>query len=189
MTCGRFGRSTISPSVLRGSSWSSSSKIRTSKYSWLRTPAASGRFSTPSGVHDTRLASVCPNAPLNTSVPNRSRSCRSISIGIGAAPMSRSVVLASGAPDFGIAGRSSSLASRYAIDPSSDTIVAPVRFISGQKLVTENLPDTAARPPHESAPVRHTEIALKWKSGSADHTTSSGVRRQEIAIWFARPTW
>ena len=33
--CGRFGRSTISPSVPRGSSLSSSSKMRTSKYSSL----------------------------------------------------------------------------------------------------------------------------------------------------------
>jgi hypothetical protein len=57
---GRLGRTTISPSVPRGSSLSSSSKIRTSKYSSLITPAAFGLFSTPGGCQDTRLASVTP---------------------------------------------------------------------------------------------------------------------------------
>ena len=57
---GRFGRMTISPSVPRGSSLSSSSKIRTSKYSSLTTPAALGLFSTPAGCHETSEASVTP---------------------------------------------------------------------------------------------------------------------------------
>ena len=62
----------------------------------------------------------------------------STSTGSGAAPMSRSVVFASGAPDRGISGRSTSWASRYAIVPSVEVIVAPMRFISGQKFDTEN---------------------------------------------------
>ena len=60
IVCGRFGRITISPSVPRGSSKSSSSKMRTSKYSSLITPAALGLFSTPGGCHEMRLASVTP---------------------------------------------------------------------------------------------------------------------------------
>ena len=62
----------------------------------------------------------------------------STSTGIGAAPISRSVVFASGAPDRGMCGLSTSWARRYAIVPSVEVMVAPVRFISGQKLLTEN---------------------------------------------------
>ena len=47
-------------------------------------------------------------------------------------------MFASGAPDFGISGRSMSWASRYAIVPSVEVIVAPTRFISDQKFETEN---------------------------------------------------
>ena len=62
---------------------------------------------------------------------------RSISTGSGAAPMRRRLVFASGAPDRGISGRSTSWASRYAIVPRVEVTVAPTRFISGQKFDTE----------------------------------------------------
>jgi hypothetical protein len=110
--CGRFGRITISPSVPRGNSLSSSSKMRTSKYSSLMTPAALGLFSTPGGCHEMRLASVTPYAPLNVVTPNRVRITSSTSVGIGAAPISRRVVFASGSPERGISGRSTSWARR-----------------------------------------------------------------------------
>ena len=65
---------------------------------------------------------------------------------------------------------------RIAGDPSMLTIVAPVRLISGQKLLTEKRRSIAARPPTSSVPTTHTEIALKWNSGSGVSTTSSGPR-------------
>ncbi len=160
MTCGRFGRTTISPSRPRSTSLSPSSKIRTSKYSSLTTPAALGLLRTPGGCHDTRLASVSPNAPLNVSTPKRSRRRLSISTGSGAAPMRRSEVLAVGAPEPGISSRSMSLASRYAIVPSVDVMVAPTRFISGQKFDTENRRSIALRPPNTSAPSTAVTSAL-----------------------------
>jgi hypothetical protein len=91
---------------------SSSSKIRTSKYSALITPAAFGLFVTPGGCQDTSDASVNPYAPLKVSIPNLDLISRSTSSGNGAAPRSRSDVLASEDPDFGISGRSTSCASR-----------------------------------------------------------------------------
>ncbi len=42
------------------------------------------------------------------------------------------------APEFGISGRSMSWANKYAIVPSVEVMVAPVRFISGQNWDTEN---------------------------------------------------
>src|SRR3954467_8804498 len=113
--------------------------MRTSKYSSLMMPAAFGRLRTPGGCHETRLASVTPYAPLNVSIEKRLQMMLSTSGGNGAAPISRSDLFASGAPEFGISGRSESCASRYAIVPSVEVIVAPVRFISGQQLDTENL--------------------------------------------------
>ena len=77
---------------------------------------------------------------------------------------------------------------RIASEPSIDTIVAPVRFTSGQKLLTENRRTIAALPPASSVPTTHTEIALKWNSGSGVSTTSSGRRCQARAIWSARLT-
>ena len=68
------------------------------------------------------------------------------------------------------------------------TIVAPVRLISGQKLLTEKRRSIAARPPTSSVPTTHTEIALKWNSGSGVSMTSSGRRCQARAIWSARLT-
>ncbi len=62
------------------------------------------------------------------------------------------------------------------------TIVAPVRLISGQKLLTENRRSIAAPPPVTNEPTTHTEIALKWNSGSGVSTTSSGRRCQARAI-------
>ena len=112
--------------------------MRTSKYWSLTTPAALGRFSTPGGCQEIRLASVTPYAPLNVSRPNRSRITRSTSTGSGAAPSRRNDVFASGRPEFGISGRSMSWASRYAIVPSVEVMVAPTRFISGQNWDTEN---------------------------------------------------
>ena len=41
------------------------------------------------------------------------------------------------------------------------TIVACVRLISGQKLLTENRRSIAALPPTRSVPTTQTEIALK----------------------------
>ena len=71
------------------------------------------------------------------SIPKRSFRIESTSTGSGAAPSNRSDVLASGAPERGISGRSTSWASRYAIVPRVDVTVAPTRFISGQKFDTE----------------------------------------------------
>ena len=101
------------------------------------TPAPRGRLGTPGGCHDTRLASVTPYAPLKVSMEKRLLMTSSTSGGSGAAPMSRKLLLASGLPEFGISGRSTSWASRYAMLPSVEMTVAPVRFISGQKLDTE----------------------------------------------------
>ena len=78
-----------------------------------------------------------PNAPENVATPKRSRMRWSSSGGRGAAPTRRRVVLASGAPEPGISGRSGSEASRNASVPSNETMVAPLRFISGQKFDTE----------------------------------------------------
>ncbi len=68
------------------------------------------------------------------------------------------------------------------------TIVAPVRLTSGQKLLTEKRRSIAALPPVSNEPTTHTEIALKWKSGSGVSTTSSGLRCHARAIWSARLT-
>src|SRR3954453_19254846 len=118
-----------------------------SKYSSLITPAALGLFSTPDGCHERSEASVVPYAPLKVSTPKRLLRIESTSIGSGAAPIRRREVFASGAPERGIAGLSTSWASRYAMVPSVDVIVAPVRFISGQNRETEKRCSMAARPP------------------------------------------
>src|SRR5205823_8940422 len=111
------------------------------------TPAAFGLLAVPGGCHDTSDASVVPYAPLNVSIPNRARRIESTSTGSGAAPSNRSDRLASGSPERGISDRSVSWASRYAMVPNVDVIVAPVRFISGQNRDTENRRSIAARPP------------------------------------------
>ena len=68
------------------------------------------------------------------------------------------------------------------------TIVAPVRLTSGQKLLTEKRRSIAECPPTTSVPTTHTEMALKWKSGSGVITTSSARRCHARAIWSARLT-
>ena len=68
------------------------------------------------------------------------------------------------------------------------TIVAPVRLISGQKLLTEKRRSIAALPPTSNVPTTQTDIALKWNSGSGVSTTSSARRCQARAIWSARLT-
>ena len=45
--------------------------------------------------------------------------------------------------------------------PSVEVIVAPVRFISGQKLETEKRRSMAARPPKSRAPTTAVVRALK----------------------------
>ena len=62
------------------------------------------------------------------------------------------------------------------------TIVALGRCTSGQKLLTENRRTIAALPPVTREPTTHTEIALKWNSGSGVSTTSSGRRCHARAI-------
>ena len=61
-------------------------------------------------------------------------------------------------------------------------MVAPVRLTSGQNFDTEKRRAIPALPPTISVPTTHTEIALKWKSGSGVSTTSSGRRCQARAI-------
>ena len=65
---------------------------------------------------------------------------------------------------------------RIASEPSIDTIVAPVRLISGQKLLTENFRSITALPPASNVPTTAIEIALKWNSGSGVSTMSVGAR-------------
>ena len=77
---------------------------------------------------------------------------------------------------------------RIAGDPSMLTIVAPMRLISGQKLLTEKRRTIDARPPVSNVPTTQTEIALKWNNGSGVITTSSARRCQARAIWSARLT-
>ena len=77
---------------------------------------------------------------------------------------------------------------RMANDPSIDTMVAPVRLISGQKLLTEKRRSIAALPPVSNVPTTQIEIALKWNSGSGVRMMSSGRRCQARAIWSARLT-
>ena len=48
-----------------------------------------------------------------------------------------------------------------------------MRCTSDQKRLTENLRTIAALPPVISVPTTHTEIALKWNSGSGVSTMSS----------------
>ncbi len=50
---------------------------------------------------------------------------------------------------------------RIASEPSIETIVEPVRLISGQKLLTEKRRSIAALPPTSNVPTTQTEIALK----------------------------
>jgi hypothetical protein len=69
-----------------------------------------------------------------------------------------------------------------ASEPSIDAIVAPVRRTSGQNRDTENRRAITDLPPTMSVPTTHTEMALKWKSGSGVMTTSSGRRCQARAI-------
>jgi len=69
--------------------------------------------------------------------PNREPHAASVSGGIGAAAHSRSLW-----PRW--SGWSSALAMRIAGEPSMLTIVAPVRLISGQKLLTEKRRSIAA---------------------------------------------
>ncbi len=71
---------------------------------------------------------------------------------------------------------------RIASDPSIDTMVAPVRCTSGQKRDTEKRRTIDALPPMISDPTTHTEIALKWNSGSGVSTMSSGLRSHARAI-------
>ena len=103
------------------------------------TPAAFGLLRTPGGCHEMRLASVTPYAPLNVvDAEPLAHDAGRPRAAAAPRPAGAALVFASGAPDCGISGRSSSWASRYAIVPSVDVIVAPVRFISGQKFDTEN---------------------------------------------------
>ena len=95
----------------------------------------------------------------------------------------------SAAPDIGISGRSTSWASRYAIVPSVDVMVAPVRFISGQKLDTENFRSIAPRPPKIRGPITAVTSALKWNNGSGVHTTSSAPRSQHNPICRDSTSW
>ena len=113
MTWGRFGRMTISPSVSRGSSLSSSSKMRTSKYSSLTTPAALGLLRTPGGCHEIRLASVTPYAPLKVSIPNRERrTLVDLDRQRRRPEQPQRRCWPPARPEFGISGRSTSWASR-----------------------------------------------------------------------------
>ena len=111
--------------------------MRTSKYSSLMTPAALGRLTDARWLprHQTRLGDAVRTTegvdaePLLDDVVDLGRQRRR--------PHEPQDLLASGAPERGISGRSKSCASRYAIVPSVDVMVAPVRFISGQKFDTE----------------------------------------------------
>jgi hypothetical protein len=91
----------------------------------------------PRGCQEIKLASVTPYAALKVATPKRWWMTDSTSTGMGAAPMTRRLVLASGVPERGISGRSMSWARRYAMVPNVEVMVAPVRFISDQKLDTE----------------------------------------------------
>ena len=68
-------------------------------------------------------------------------------------------------------------------------MVAALTTISGQKPETEKRRESEARPPVIIVPVSMHEMALKWKSGSGLHTTSSGVRPQEEMICLAMDRW
>src|SRR2546423_15203377 len=111
-------------------------------------------------------------------MPNRDLMRVSISGGNGAAPSRRSDELASAAPDIGISGRSTSWASRYAIVPRVEVMVAPVRFISGQKLDTENLRSIAPRPPKIRGPITAVTSAVKWDNGNGVDTPSASAGPQ-----------
>ncbi len=67
----------------------SSSKMRTSKYSSFSTPAAFGRLTCRGLPRDRGSPRVTPYAPLNVVTPKRSVMIRSTSTGIGAAPSRR----------------------------------------------------------------------------------------------------
>ncbi len=181
MTLGRRGRHTISPVVPAGTSASPSSTIATSKSCRLGCPAAPGLFSTPAGSIEINDASVSPYPPLNVEHPNRARQIWSIAGGIGAAAQSRSRWPA-------WSGWSGASAMSVASEPSSDTIVAPVRRTSGQKRDTEKRRAMLALPPLNRLPTTQIEMALKWNSGSGVRTTSSARRCHARAIWSARLT-
>ena len=84
-----MGRHTISPASPTATSFSSSSKIRTSKSCVFGLPIAPGLFVSPGSSIDISEASVMPYPALNVLHPNRSCQARSVSGGIGAAAHNR----------------------------------------------------------------------------------------------------
>ena len=112
--------------------------MRTSQYSSLSTPAAFSLFTAPGGSHDHNDASVVPYPASWGRIPNRSTQRCATAGGIGTPAMKRKVVFASGCPESGASGRTSSLAISVMMLPSVLACVAPVRFTSAQNRDSEN---------------------------------------------------
>jgi len=169
--------STISPSDPRALV-SSSSNMRTSKYSSLITPPRLADCH-PGWCHDTRLARWTPYAPEKVRTPNRSLMTESTSTGNGAAPINRNVALASEPRarhlrSVHIVGEEVCHRAQRRGDRGTDAV-----HFAPEVRDRESTIDGSPTPEEQRSIPYAVVMALKWNSGNGVHTTSSAVRSQQ----------